>query len=163
MQRLKTWLNRFRAATSGAAATEFALVVPMLMLMACGLVDFGLTVRAKSDIEAAARAGLQKGFGNMWDTDAISVAAKNAFSADEDTQETLTVDATPSCYCDGTLTASGNSCTVTTTCGGGAVVEYYLTVNVTQTHDMLLNYYLFPSEISLSGTATARAQPSTSP
>jgi len=163
MQRLRTWFERFRTATSGAAATEFALVAPMLMLMACGLVDFGLAIRAKSDIEAAARAGLQKGFGNMWDDGAISAAAKNAFSADTATQATLTVDATPSCYCDGTLTESGDSCTVTTTCGGGAVVEYYLTVNVTQKHEMLLDYYLFPSEINLAGTATARAQPSTSP
>jgi Flp pilus assembly pilin Flp len=159
MRSLRNLLRRFRKSTSGAAATEFALVAPMLLVMATGLIDFGLAIRAKSEIEGAARAGLQKGFGNMWDKDAISAAVKNAFSSDTETQDSLTVNASPSCYCDGTMTASGDSCTKTTTCGGGAVMEYYLTVTVTQTHDMLLDYYVFPSEIELSSKATARAQP----
>jgi Flp pilus assembly protein TadG len=163
MTRCKDWFKAWRGATGGAAATEFALLAPMLMIMAVGLVDFGLAIRAKSDIEGAARAGLQKGFGNMWDKDAISAAVKNAFTTDTATQDSLTIDATPSCYCDGTLTASGNTCTKTTTCGGGAIVEYYLTVNVTQTHKMLLNYYVFPSQLTLSSSATARAQPGAAP
>ena len=149
--------------TSGAAATEFALEATMLMILAVGLIYFGLAIRAKSEIEGAARAGLQKGFGNMWDSAAISTAVKNAFSTDTTTQDSLTVNATPSCYCDGTLTASGNTCTKTTTCGGGAMVEYYLTVSVTQTHQMLVNYYVFPSQVTLSSSATARAQPGAAP
>jgi Flp pilus assembly protein TadG len=159
MQRIKAMLKDFRDATRGAAATEFALVAPMLLVMAVGLIDFGLAIRAKSEIEGAARAGLQKGFGNMWDAAAISTAVKNAFSTNTADQDSLTVDASPSCYCDGTLTASGNTCTKTTTCGGGAIVEYYLTVKVTQTHKMLLNYYVFPSQVTLTSSATARAQP----
>ncbi|MBI2254051.1 MAG: pilus assembly protein [Proteobacteria bacterium] len=159
MQRMKTWLKRLRRADRGAAALEFALVAPMLMVMATGLIDFGLAIRAKSEVEGAARAGLQKGFGNMWDAAAITTAAKNAFSTKTADQDSLTVEATPSCYCDGTMTASGSDCTKTTTCGGGAIVEYYLTVKVTQTHDMLLKYYVFPSQLTLTSSATARAQP----
>ena len=108
MGRMKDLLHRWRHATSGAAATEFALIAPMLMVMAVGLIDFGVAIRAKSDIEGAARAGLQKGFGNMWDSTAISTAVKNAFSTDTATQNSLTITATPSCYCDGALSASGS-------------------------------------------------------
>jgi len=159
MHSLRNLIKRLRRSTSGAAATEFALIAPMLLVMATGLIDFGMAIRAKSEIEGAARAGLQKGFANMWDTTAISTTVKNAFSTDTATQNSLTIASTPSCYCDGTMTASGNTCTKTTTCGGGAVVEYYLTVTVTQTHNMLLNYYVFPSSVTLSSSATARAQP----
>ncbi|WP_374655523.1 TadE/TadG family type IV pilus assembly protein [Dongia sp.] len=153
------WLGRWRRCDSGSPVVEFALLAPMLMLLACGLIDFGLAVRAKSQIEGAARAGLQKGFGNMWDAEAIAAAAKNAVSTDAGIQESLTVDSSASCYCDGVLTASGDDCTKSTTCGGGGYPDFYLTVDVSERHEMLLDYYLFPSELNIASSATARAQP----
>ncbi|WP_374384141.1 TadE/TadG family type IV pilus assembly protein [Dongia sp.] len=159
MRKFVTGLKRFLRDNSGSPAVEFALTAPILLMLTCGLIDFGLAVRAKSDIEAAARAGLQKGFGNIWDKDAISVAVKNAYSTDTAKQDNVTVDSFASCYCDGSMTGSGDSCTKTTTCGGGGYPDYYLTVNVTEQYSMLLDYFLFPDTLSLSANAMARAQP----
>jgi len=41
----------------GAALVEFALVVPLLMLMMCATIDFGLAVYTLNNLTAAAREG----------------------------------------------------------------------------------------------------------
>jgi hypothetical protein len=155
----KDFVRSFLKHDGGSPAVEFAIIAPMLLLMATGVIDFGMTVRAKSEVEAAARAALQKGFGNMWDTAAIALAGKDALSLDPAVQASLSVESFASCYCDGTLTGSGEACTKDTTCGGGGYPDFYLTVNVVRHHEMLLDYYVFPREITLTGSATARAQP----
>lgn len=157
--RLKNIFSRFRNCDSGAPAVEFALVAPLLMLMLMGTLDFGLAVRAKSETEAAARAALQKAFGNMWDAAAMTTAAKTALSSDPEVQNALSLSTMPSCYCNGTLTETGNTCTKETTCGGGGRPEYYLTIQVSRSHDMLLDYLVFPETLNLTASATARTQP----
>ena len=42
---------------SGAALVEFALVVPLLMLMMCATIDFGLAVYTLNNLTAAVREG----------------------------------------------------------------------------------------------------------
>ncbi|WP_374371136.1 TadE/TadG family type IV pilus assembly protein [Dongia sp.] len=155
----KHLLSRLRRCERGAPAVEFALVAPLLILMLMGTLDFGLAVRAKSETEAAARAALQKGFGNMWDTVAMTTAAKAALSYDPTVQDTLALSTMPSCYCNGVLTDSGDTCTKESTCGGGGRPEYYLTINVTRTYDMLLDYFIVSDTLNLTASATARTQP----
>ena len=155
----KGFIASFRKNDLGSPAVEFALVAPVLLLMAAGVIDFGATVRAKSEVEAAARSALQKGFGNMWDAEAIATAGKDALSLDPDIQASVTIESFASCYCDGTLTGTGDDCTKTTTCGGGGYPDFYLTVNVVRQHEMMLDYYAFPKSFTLTGSATARTQP----
>src|SRR6476660_9709391 len=52
-------IRRMRGIRSerGAALVEFALVVPMLMLMMCATIDFGLTVYTLNNLTAAVREG----------------------------------------------------------------------------------------------------------
>lgn len=147
---------RFWRCESGSPAVEFAIVAPVLLLMTVGVIDYGLVVRDKSEAEAAARAGLQKGLGDMWNNDLITAAAKETISSDPDVQDTVTVEVTPSCYCDGVLTESGADCTKDTTCGGSAELTHYISVTVSRTHETLLDYYAIPQELSLSGSATSR-------
>ena len=54
----------------GAALVEFALVVPLLMLMMCATIDFGLAVYTLNNLTAAAREGGRLGAtldGATWD------------------------------------------------------------------------------------------------
>lgn len=162
--KLATILTRLCKCERGSPATEFALIAPMLLLMSVGVIDFGMTVRAKSEVEASARAGLQKGFGDMWDTTDIETAAKDALSKDPAIQASAAVTSTASCYCNGTLTASGAGCTetmtVATVCGaGGGPLTHTLTVDVSRQHKLMFNYYVLPTELTLTGSATARTQP----
>jgi Flp pilus assembly protein TadG len=52
-------LRSFRGLRSdrGAALVEFALVVPLLMMMMCATIDFGLAVYTLNNLTAAAREG----------------------------------------------------------------------------------------------------------
>ena len=48
---------RRRAADRGAVAVEFALLLPVLMLLIFGLIDFGRALNAQITLSEAARAG----------------------------------------------------------------------------------------------------------
>lgn len=50
---------RFLPATGGAAAVEFAILLPVLLLILVGAADLGMSVRNKLHLQAAANAGLQ--------------------------------------------------------------------------------------------------------
>jgi TadE-like protein len=45
----------------GAAAVEFALVVPILLMLVFGIIDFGLMIRANTVLANAAREGARNG------------------------------------------------------------------------------------------------------
>lgn len=47
------------AGDDGAAAVEFALVLPLLLLLVFGIVDFGLAYQAKVELAHAAREGVR--------------------------------------------------------------------------------------------------------
>jgi Flp pilus assembly protein TadG len=52
-----TTLRRTRTATRGQALVEFALTIPLLLLLTVGLFDFGRAIYAYNTISNAARAG----------------------------------------------------------------------------------------------------------
>lgn len=50
---------RLLGAERGAAAIEFAILAPVMLLILVGAGDFGLSVHSKLQLQAAANAGLQ--------------------------------------------------------------------------------------------------------
>jgi Flp pilus assembly protein TadG len=56
---MRRFIRRMRGIRSerGAALVEFALVVPMLVLMMCATIDFGLVVYTLNNLTAAVREG----------------------------------------------------------------------------------------------------------
>jgi Flp pilus assembly protein TadG len=54
---LRRFLARATRSTSGAAAIEFAIVVPVLTLMVIAVSDIGMGVYRKMQVEGAAQAG----------------------------------------------------------------------------------------------------------
>src|SRR3989338_7824363 len=60
--------------TNGAAAVEFGLIAPVLMIMIFGIVDYGLAMVNKMELRGAARAGAQYALGDSSDTAAIIAA-----------------------------------------------------------------------------------------
>jgi len=49
--------GRARSGDRGAAAVEFALVLPLLLLLVCGIIDFGRAINAQITLTQAARTG----------------------------------------------------------------------------------------------------------
>lgn len=66
-----------RSADRGSAAVELALVLPFLLLLLCGLIDFGRAYNARITLEHAAREAVR-----VWalggTTAATTTAAQNA-------------------------------------------------------------------------------------
>src|SRR3954462_108058 len=57
--RMRRMMRRLRGLRNerGAALVEFALVVPILMMMMCATIDFGLAVYTLNNLTAAVREG----------------------------------------------------------------------------------------------------------
>ncbi|MFO0997098.1 MAG: TadE family protein [Alphaproteobacteria bacterium] len=57
VERISPWLARAMCERSGAAAVEFAIVAPMLLLVLTGIVQFGLTFNNYIELTNAVRVG----------------------------------------------------------------------------------------------------------
>lgn len=154
-------LNRYLGASHrawadderGASILELALLLPILLLMLIGLIDFGRAYYLSSEVSAAASAGALYGCQNTTaaqDTTGIKAAAV----ADAPNVSGLTVPTVSlACQCSGS-TASV-SCT-SPGCGSSSHVIEWLTVGTSATYKPLFPYPGVPSSLTLTGRATLR-------
>ncbi len=56
-QRMGSGCQRFEASDRGASLAEFALALPVLLMILCGIIEFGLVFSRAQAVEAAAREG----------------------------------------------------------------------------------------------------------
>jgi Flp pilus assembly protein TadG len=139
-------IQQFLRTTRGAAAVEFAMLVPVISALFIGVANFGLAVNEKMELSSAARAGAQMALISTAD---LSVIRQVVVDSTNLSITTADVTVTQACNCyDGTSISCG------ATCGDGSDNEYYYTISVTENHTLLL----IPTTISLTGTATVRTQ-----
>jgi Flp pilus assembly protein TadG len=146
-------LERAVGDTSGVAAVEFGIIVPILVLMVVATVDLGKGFYFKMQIEDAAQAGAAWAVKNGFNANAISNAVTSAVS-----EPAISVSPAPVQFC-GCASVSGIS-TVTcgTTCSGGILSGTYTTVSAQMTYNTILPYGFFPSTYNLSSQSTVRLQ-----
>jgi Flp pilus assembly protein TadG len=128
--------DRFRAGERATAAVEFALVLPLILVMTLAVVEVGLLVKDRLVLQGAARAG----------------AREAAVSADDGEVRQSVIDAAAS------LDGSGIDVDVTREGGVGSAVT--VTVVYHDTVAIPLVDWLFPSEIELGATAVMRQETS---
>jgi Flp pilus assembly protein TadG len=110
----------------GNMAIEFALLLPPILILLGGLIEFGSAMYASSALESAARAGAHYAFEKGLDKVGIEAAVKNASTYPP---EKLTVASSMSCECSGTAVSCTSECT------GGYVPFKFVTVGVTAVND----------------------------
>lgn len=145
-------VKRFRNRQAGTSFIEAAILVPVMLLLCCGTMDFARIVYAGIEIAGAARAGVQYGAltpGHAGDTSGMIAAAK-AEAADLGSSVTAT--ASNFCACSGTTTTCSSSCS------GGTTPDGYVTVTANYTFNTVVNYPGVPQTVVLSRTAKMRAQ-----
>lgn len=106
-------MHRFRS-DSGAAAVEFALVVPLLILLAFGIIEFGRMYNLQNSLTSAAREGVRSMAINNNPANARVVAwnsAPSLSSATAGAVATVQVCADPS---------NASTCNSTTPCVAGS-------------------------------------------
>ncbi|HLG45846.1 MAG TPA: TadE/TadG family type IV pilus assembly protein [Reyranella sp.] len=111
-------LSNLRADCRGNFAIEFALALPILLLLLVGLLDLGRLSIEKSALLQGAREGAQYGIQAPTDTANIQTTAQNATGISGAT-------ATSSTFCE---CVSGTQVACTTTCSGGAAIKQYVVV-----------------------------------
>ncbi len=156
--------------TAGAALIELTLFLPMLVLMAVAVMNFGLYFWYSIQVVNAAQAGAQwainnavsSGFSsttinkiNNSGTNANNAAHPSFFSA-------ISVSSSFSCACPSSLTSMPpwtTSCATGTACSDGSHPGAYAVVTATGTFTPFANYSsFFRSSYSLSSSATVRVQ-----
>jgi Flp pilus assembly protein TadG len=110
---------------NGGAATELALVSPVVLTLMIGLADYGMAMSAASSLRAAARAGAQYAIGNPADDAGVRAAVLAASDVDP---SLLSVAVTQSCQCP----SGGGNVSCGGTCADGSAPALYIDVKVSQ-------------------------------
>ena len=136
----------------GTALLEFALILPVILMLLVGVLDYSLLMRTAISVADAARAGAQYGSlsaANASNSTAVQNAALNAAPDIPGLKAT----AVTVCKCsDGTtVNCSGGSCS-------SGPVRVYAQVTASATAAPLINYGLLPFSGAVSTTVSMRAQ-----
>ena len=150
---------------NGAAAVEFAITAPVLVVLVLGVADYGLLMGNSASLEGATRAGAELGKANPSVT-ATQLTALNLFPSG------VTPTVTAVCTCVDNTWPVGAACPpgpLATPCSGktnpfitGAPADSrvfeYVQVAATQSISPIVSYGTFTSAKSLNVNTTIRTQ-----
>jgi Flp pilus assembly protein TadG len=139
----------FPQSDSGTAMVEFAIIVPVFVLLLIGLIEVGRFAYFGILASNAARAGVQYGAQNTT-TAEQTTAIRNAALQDGQNLSNWQITPTVLCSVNGAAPAA---CT-----GTGVPVNtiYYVQVQVSGTFSSLLNYPGIPHSVPINGSAIMR-------
>lgn len=146
----------------GISALEFAIVVPLLVLLAGGVTDLGLMLRDRGELSVALNAGTRAAL--LLGSSATTGKVTGAMSSASGLGAPATFSATaPACYCitSGTAgsTLSASTCSTTSspiTCSDGTTPGTYMTLTATYTYTPLMPGFAYLANTTLSHTASVR-------
>jgi hypothetical protein len=159
--------NGTRHAERGGVLAEFAVVIPVALLLLLGAIDFGRVWTLATASAHAAHAGAQYGSQNAQlaaDLDGIRNVVINDLStsamlaASDADEDGLGIDdfvITPERYCE---CSDGSSIACDNKCGGGTSPMVFVRVRIDTTFETLFNYPGIPSEVQISRAAVLRAR-----
>ncbi len=150
LKRLSQIARRARKDT-GAAAIEFGLSAPLLVLLVVGTAELGTAVYQGMQAQNAAEAGAVYASKYGFDVAGISSAVSSATAA-----AGIAATPAPSTFC-GCPTASGvvpTDCTLM--CDGNSAPGQYVQVNAQITHTPLISFTGLSVPVTLTGQAVVR-------
>lgn len=141
--------SRFARNQHGGPAVGFAFVLPLLMMIVIGLIDFGSHVVNTTALRNAARAAVQYARVKPEDTAGIQSVAVQIGKLDP---ATLSVTTTRFCEC-----TSGVAVQCTVQCQGSPM-QKFVKVEVTQPFEPIIPYPELLLPTTVTGRATIRYQ-----
>jgi hypothetical protein len=143
----------------GNAAIEFALVLPILMILLAGTLDYAAYVNSLMNLNAAARGGAEWAKVNFpTGSTSVTCPSNGTICQYGNFPSGVSVTYAPVCTCVDNSTAGG-SCPSAPTCTGSdpRVIEY-VQVNATQSFSSAVPYTSLLLPTSLSASAALRVQ-----
>lgn len=141
---------RLYGCRAGVGAVEFALMLPILVLLMVAVADFGLAVNEKMRLTTAARAGAQAAYKASGDTAGVVVAVQQASGLDA---AAITIASQKSCGC-----MSGAAVACDGTCADGNGVRTYVAVSVSESWAPVIVSSVMDAPITMTGTAILRVK-----
>jgi Flp pilus assembly protein TadG len=143
---------RFRKSETGNAMIELAVALPLLVLIAIGVTDYGRVYFTSIAVANAARAGAEWGAQDQG-TSVNQNAIKSFAQLDGAEAGTITFASQTIFKCN-----DGSVVTNTSTCPGYGVPQVYIQVTATKILPLLMNYPGLPTSVTIARTATFREQ-----
>jgi Flp pilus assembly protein TadG len=134
----------------GQSVVEFALSVPLLIVLLLAAVEFGQIFYTQISVINAARAGVQYGAQNITSAGDAS-GMQQAALADAPNIAGLTATATHFCQC-----ANGSASTCLATDCSGSHRLLFVQVNTSAVYTPMMSYPGVPGSMTLTGQATMR-------
>ena len=138
----------------GSAILEAGLLLPVLIFMTCGAMDFARVFYAGIVVESAARAGVQSGSFSVGNDDAVKM--NDAAVNDSSGQGLTGVTASSRTFCSCVNSTAEVGCN--TSCSGGATPGGYVETTAAYTFNPIVPYPGVPRNIAISSTAKFRVQ-----
>jgi Flp pilus assembly protein TadG len=139
----------------GQAATELAMVFPVLSLLLVGGADFGRAFFFNQEVIAAARAGAQ--YGSQSVTSASDTTGITAAALANGTNVPGLTASSSFCTCQSPPPTGQTAC-ATGYCNGANSQATYVTVNASATFTTLVNYPGIPHISTISGKAIMQVE-----
>lgn len=142
--------------SSAVAAVEFALILPILVLMTLAAIDFSFYIGTRIELEQAVRAGGQYALEDPTDTATITSSVQGA----TDLASVSVSVGSLACVCPGGATTPCRGDANYTRCTGNIVPAAFLTISGTTTHDPLFFSYLpwFSANMTVQQNLTMRVR-----
>jgi len=156
-------LTRLGRNQRGAALVELAVSLPILAVLAVGVVDFSRAFYSAMVVTAAARAGALYGAFSVphaYDTANVTNAVNTVLSSNgmpSGPNPTIAI----LCECAtsaGVFTATTPANMCSAACGVGSHMAMRISVSVTRTFTMGASYSVFPTSMTLTRTSIQRVQ-----
>jgi Flp pilus assembly protein TadG len=143
-----------RISERGSSLVEMALIIPFLLLLVIGVIDFGRAYYDGIEVANAARAGAQYGLINPGDTSGMEAAAKSEAA---DLPSSFSPTALSGCMCSDGTSATAPCSGATLTCVSGTRQVNYVQVNATFSYSPIFPWPGLPTTFPLASTATFSA------
>lgn len=135
----------------GIAAVEFAVLVPILVLVALCTADLGLAIYSEMQVQNSAEAGVGYAFLHGYNATAISSAVTSAGQVSG-----LTAAPAPSQFCGCPGTGGVANATCGSTCSNGNAAGTYVTASATMVYHTLISYPIIPNQYTFVRHSTVR-------
>lgn len=153
MRALVRSAGKLTGSTDGAAAIEFALLVPMLIVLVICTADLGFGIYRYMQVENAAQAGATYAAARGFSQAQVSAAVLSAT-----TYSGIQASPAPSQFCG---CASGTAVTTAACnapCPDGSSPGTYVSASAKATYNTLVPYPMLPNSYDFAAQATVRIQ-----
>ena len=153
---MKMFRTKSKTDRRGVSSIEFALACPTMLLLFCGMADFGMALWDKSMLANAVAQGAYYSY-----LSGISVSSTTVKTFVQGASKLSSVSATvtgPSCYCMTGFPAALASATCGSTCSDTTIAGYYMKITATYTYSSILPAYSTLNNPTLSESTIVRLQ-----